>query len=124
MLTDLTPLETELLQRIHSRYASIGFPPVSAFRVRRRESTGKGWRTFLEHKGTLAIDPRLTGELAQGDYSQFDMEGLEAGANFEARVENKKVDYLAIIINGEHPWDGIERAWVVCDPDTGAIRTT
>jgi hypothetical protein len=122
---ELTPLERELLERIYARYKDWGFPAVDALRVTSRENTGAGRFTYLDHDGTLAFDG--DGDLGQGDYSYFDMEGLDAGANFCAYIKGRKVLHLEIATGSSiwdeakrryrGAWDGIERPWRVCDPD-------
>lgn len=120
MTNKLTPLERDLFRRIHVRYKHWGFPDSNQFRVSSRRNTGAGRFTYVVHEGELTFDGAV--DLAQGNYSQFDMDGLDAGANFWAHVENCKVKYLEIVVNGTQYWDGIERAWSVCDPETGELQ--
>jgi hypothetical protein len=115
MNNGLTPLECDLIGRIHARYKHWGFPDLNQIRLLSRENTGAGRFTYIAHDGELAFEG--AGDLSQGDFSQFDMVGLDAGASFWAYVENRKVKYLEIVVNGHQQWDGTERSWVVCDPD-------
>jgi hypothetical protein len=116
MPTALTALELDLLTRFHTRYNASGFPHPSQVRVTARRNTGAGRFTYLDHEGSVQTP---NGQLDLGRYSQFDMSGLEAGASFSVQVENARLAYLEIVVNGEAEWDGSERPWFVIDPDTG-----
>jgi len=118
MSLELTPLECELLERIHTRYAGVGFPSAAAFFVTRRENTGAGRFTHLDHGGELTLDRSYAGDLGQGAFSQFNMRGLDAGASFHVFVDTAKVKYLEILVNGQSPWDGQEGPFAICDPNT------
>jgi len=114
----LTPLETDLLTRFHHRFGYLGFPAPAQLVVTARTNTGAGRYTRFAHDGSVSIDE---GDLGLGTYSQFDMEGLRAGASFWVYVTSGKIDYLEIVLNGEGHWDGCERAWGLIDPDTGDL---
>lgn len=114
--TELTPLERALLASFHDRYRQQHFPDPNAFRVSRRENTGAGRFTYFEHDGEV---DRPDGQLDLGMFSQINMEGLEAGASFWVQIEQSKVLYLEIIVNGDGGWSGQEGVWTICDPDTG-----
>jgi len=116
----LTPLELDLLDRFHTRYKQLGFPPPEGVRVKFRQSSSAGRFTYFEHEGHVQ---RVDGQLDLGRFSQFDMVGLDAGASFWVEIENGKVLYLEIIVNGEQEWDGSELRWVVLDPDTGELTS-
>ena len=115
----LTLLEVDLLQQFHDYFKSKGFPPPEQFIVREREYTGVGRYTYFQHDGTIDLEDGLLGP---GTYSQFNMLGLDHGASFLGYIENQKFDCLEICTNGDQPWDGSERQWVICDPDTGEFR--
>ena len=114
----ITPLELDLLNRFHSRYKQLGFPPPEGIRVECRQSSSAGRFTYFKHEGHVW---RSDGQLGLGPYSQFEMVGLDAGASFWVEIENGKVLYLEIIVNGEQEWDGSELPWEVLDPDTGEL---
>lgn len=113
---ELTPLERALLVSFHKRYRQYGFPDVDAVRVSKRENTGAGRFTYLEHDGTI---DRSDGQLDPGKFGQINMDGLAAGASFWVQIERGKVAYLEIVVNGDGRWPRREGAWVICDPDTG-----
>jgi hypothetical protein len=112
----LTSLERDLLQRIHDRYGYLGFPSIKDVSVSDRKNTGAGRYTYLMHDDLLRM---ADGELSAGNYSQFNMDGLEAGACYSVTVKSGKLKYLEILLNGEGFWDGRETTWTVRDPDTG-----
>lgn len=114
--TELTPLERDLLQRYHARYQEMGFPAPHEITVTSRTSSTAGRYVYLAHQGLVR---QADGQLGLGIYSQFDLEGLDAGASFHVEIENGKVLHLEIDVNGFGPWDGSERNWIVRDPDTG-----
>ncbi|MFC3816931.1 hypothetical protein [Lysobacter sp. GCM10012299] len=116
----LTPLELDLLDRFHSRYKQLGFPPPEGIRVKFRQSSSAGRCTYFEHEGHVQ---RVDGQLDLGRFSQFDMVGLDAGASFWVEIENSKVLYLEINVNGEQEWDCSELRWIVLDPDTGELTS-
>ena len=111
-----TPLERDLLARFHQAYKDMGFPAAHQITVRGRDDTGSGRYTYLDHEGEVRGPD---GRLGLGRYSQLDMEGLEAGASFWVELQDGRVRYLEIAVNGDEPWDGVERPWNVCDPQTG-----
>lgn len=112
----LTPLEHDLLRHFYSRYKQIGFPSPEEISVRSRKSSSAGRYTYFDHGGHLK---RADGQLDLGEFSQVDMDGLDAGASFWVEIEGGKVLYLEIAVNGDAHWDGSERNWSVCDPETG-----
>lgn len=112
----LTPLERALLQRFHERYQDIDFPHPDAFRVAQRTNTGAGRYTYFSHDGFLKA---YDGHFYLGQFSQLDMAGMDAGATYWLELEDGKVLYLEIAVNGDESWDGVERSWELCDPDTG-----
>lgn len=112
----LTPLEHAILARFHDRYRQHLFPVVTAFKITKRENTGAGRFTYVEHDGKVDLPE---GQLDLGRYSQINMDGLEAGASFWVQMEHGKVAYLEIIVNGDGGWPDQEGAWAICDPDTG-----
>lgn len=114
----LTPLELDLLDRFYSRYKQLGFPPPEGIRVEFRQSSSAGRFTYFKHEGHVQ---RVDGQLDLGPYSQFNMDGLDAGASFCVEIENGKVVYLEIVVNGDQNWDGSELPWEVLDPDTGEL---
>jgi hypothetical protein len=111
-----TPLESDLLNHFHTRFADKGFPDANALTMRKRRNTGAGRFTYLEHSEEVDLP---NGSLGLGKYSQVNMPELEAGASFWVQMENSKIDYLEIVVNGSQSWDGSESSWDVCDPDTG-----
>jgi len=113
---ELTPLERDLLERFHARYAAEGFPRVDELVVLDRDDFGAGRCVRFLHHGFLHLSD---GELGLGRYSQINVPVLEAGASFHARIERGKLADLEIFVNGDGPWDGSETGWTVCDPDTG-----
>lgn len=115
-----TPLETDLLAHFHVRYGQLGFPSPRVMGVKSRESSSAGRFTYLEHEGCVQLED---GHLGLGQYSQFDMPGLEAGFSFWVQLAHGKVQYLEIVVNGEEEWDGSESGWTVLDPDTGGLPT-
>ena len=115
-----TPLEADLLALFHVRYEQLGFPSPAAMRVKSRESSSAGRFTYLEHEGCVQLQD---GQLDLGRYSQFDMNGLEAGFSFWVQLAHGKVQYLEIVVNGTEEWDGSESGWTVLDPDTGELPT-
>jgi len=115
---ELTPLERDLLGHFWLRYKQIGFPSPEKLLVVSRQHTGAGRFTHFEHAGHVQ---RTDGQLSLGNFSQINMEGLEAGASFWIKIESGKVLFLEVVVNGEQFWDGTERRWSVCDPDSGAF---
>ncbi len=114
----LTPLECDLLGHFHSRYTQIGFPSPEGMRVKSRQSSSAGRFTYIEHEGLMQ---RTDGQLDLGRFSQFDMDGLDAGASFSVEIKDGKILYLEIVVNGDQEWDGSEPSWVIRDPDTGLL---
>lgn len=115
---ELTPLEHAILQFFHVRHGDTGFPPPERIGVASRRNSGAGRFTWLAHDGIL---DQPDGPLGLGRYSQFDMDNLEAGASFWVWLENGKVSYLEIIVNGDGGWDGSECRWEILDPDTAEL---
>jgi hypothetical protein len=115
---NLTPLEYDLLRLFYLRYGDIGFPSPDKIFVEKREVSTAGRYTYLDHADSIdAAD----GSIGLGEFSQFQMLGLEAGASFQVEVKGRKLLYLDIIVNGDEGWDGVERDWIVCDPETGSF---
>jgi hypothetical protein len=112
----LTPLESDLLQNFHRRYHDIGFPAAEQISVKSRAASTAGRITYMDHDGLIR---RPDGQLDLGAFSQFNMDGLDAGASFTVEIEEGKILYLDITVNGDAHWDGSEREWIICDPDTG-----
>jgi len=112
---ELTPLERDLLERFHKRYAKYGFPSVGQITVLSRTNTGAGRMTRLTHDGVFEGDGA---EVPLGRFSYLVMEGIESHAEFSIYVNSNKLSMLEIVaLLGK--WDGVERPWKVADPDTG-----
>lgn len=112
----LTPLESDIFSRFHIRFSQEGIPPANKITVKHRVQSTAGRKTYVEHDGLVNLPD---GDLGLGQYSQFNMDKLEAGASFDIEIEDQKILYLSIDVNGMFRWDGIERNWLICDPDTG-----
>ena len=84
-----------------------------------RRNTGAGRFTYFTHEGNLQ---RADGHFGLGNFSQINMDGLDAGASFWIEIETGKILYLEIAVNGNQHWDGSERNWVICNPDTGVFE--
>jgi hypothetical protein len=59
------------------------------------------------------------GQLHIGSFGQFNMDGLPYGASFWIYIKEHKISQLEIAVNGAEQWDGTERSWKICNPDTG-----
>lgn len=115
----MTPLERDIFDRYHARYAEAGFPAAGSIRVVRRESDSAGRYTYVDHMGSVDVED---GDLGLGAYSAFLSTTLPAGASFWLYVKAGKIVHLDITVNGEYAWGGDEGDWVVCDPDTGELE--
>ncbi len=49
------------------------------------------------------------------------MDNLAAGASFWLHVEIGKLTYLEIAVNGDGTWDGTEKNYKICNPETGSF---
>ena len=116
-----TPLEYALLRAYYSRYKDVGFPRPEDMQVSSRESSTAGRLVYLDHVGDVRLED---GQLGLGTYSQINLADVEGGASFWVFVEDRKVIYLEIAINGLGSWNGSESGWDICDPNTGIFSTS
>lgn len=110
----LSPLERDLLTRFHDRYEKYGFVPADEISTIRREYNGIGRSTYLSHDRPVPIGDGL---LFLDNSSHLELESVEGGATFCVNILENKIVSLEIFSNGELAWDGVERTWVVIDPD-------
>jgi hypothetical protein len=115
-IINLTAMEREIIDRYHEAFQRYGFPSSENIKVDKRVNTGAGRYTYFCPSCKISM---ADGQVGLGTYSQINMDGLEAGASFWIYVENGALQYLEIVVNGNQPWDGEERKWTICDPETG-----
>jgi hypothetical protein len=111
-----TALERSILDTYYKRFMERGFPPPTDFIVVGRNNTGSGRYTRLSHPNETALPE---GRLDIGTYGQINMDNIRYGASFWLYVKGHKIFELEIAVNGTEYWDGTERDWEMCNPDTG-----
>lgn len=113
-----TALERAILKLYYERLGDKGFPSPEEFTVSKRENTGSGRYTYFSCPSAVDLP---NGRLDVGTYGQINMEGVRSGASFTLYVDKHMVTQLEISVNGTDIWDGTEREWKICDPDTGVF---
>jgi hypothetical protein len=111
-----TALERSILDTYYVRYMERGFPSPEDFIVAGRNNTGNGRYTRLSHPNETSLPE---GRLDLGIYGQINMDNIRSGASFWLYVKEHKIIELEIAVNGTERWDGTERHWKICNPDTG-----
>jgi hypothetical protein len=112
MSTDLTPLEAEILGRLHRCFGKQGFPDISDIRVLNRRNTGVGQYVDLESSAHIDL---ADGNLGVGKYSHLQMEGIPSGMTMLVLITKNRLVHIELVTMGDEAWDGVERPWRISD---------
>ena len=112
MTISMTPLEIDILQRMHMQFGQKGFPQPVEVEAIARELTGVG--VYLSISSTASVD-LPDGTEGIGKYSRYAMEGLPYPLLASIHIDGGRVRFIELLAEGRTNWDGIERPWRFMD---------
>lgn len=103
----LNQLETDILDRVASRYGSVK-SHIPFLRVKDREKTGVGMYVNFIYIGLPPdledLEPQNSFLTGGGNY--IEMDNLKYPLTFDVTTSNGKLEHIELVTNGNEAWDG------------------